>query len=189
MIEENYNHIYNLNSNEWNNIFIYHINQFGFHKQLTKLIEECGELVKALCKSIGNEENDRNDNYRLRYNLHEEILDVWIMSTQFKKIYLDNFLVETITKEIETELGDYYLNTWDLTLLLWLSKLIKVSTEIKLNAMKGYNDSNSYRFHETISYVHYLVEMYKDKFLEEKKVKKIMIKKYTKACVRVGIIP
>lgn len=98
--EKNYNLVYDLNSDKWFIIFLEHKNQFGFEKQLTKLIEELGELVKISAKLKGNKENDKNDTKEQIHNFHVEILDVQVMVTQFIKMYLNEDEIKDIMIDI-----------------------------------------------------------------------------------------
>ena len=49
-------------------------NHFGLETQLQKLIEECGELIQAICK-------------RDEENMLEEIADIEVLISQFKLIF------------------------------------------------------------------------------------------------------
>ena len=55
------------------------IDHFGKESQITKAVEEMGELTAELCRSLNH--------YGTNVNIIEEIADVLIMMTQLKEIF------------------------------------------------------------------------------------------------------
>ncbi|MFC0906341.1 MazG nucleotide pyrophosphohydrolase domain-containing protein [Clostridium sp. MT-14] len=64
------------------------VNYFGAESQKRQTIEECSELIQAICKDLRGLEN----------NAEEEIADVLIMLEQLTHIY-DNDKIEKFKKE------------------------------------------------------------------------------------------
>ena len=59
------------------------IQHYGTEKQLDLLIEECGELIQAICKFKRSKQTDKG--FELNYNLVEEMADVENVIEQFKE--------------------------------------------------------------------------------------------------------
>lgn len=53
------------------------VDKYGKESQILKTVEECSELIKALCNNL----------YNRQHNVEEEMLDVEIMLKQVKVIY------------------------------------------------------------------------------------------------------
>lgn len=58
------------------------IQHYGTEKQLDLLIEECGELIQAICKFKRSKQTDKG--FELNYNLVEEMADVENVIEQIK---------------------------------------------------------------------------------------------------------
>ena len=74
------------------------IEHYGMEKQLDQLIEECSELIKAICKHK-RYENDRFNNYF--DEVIEEMADVENLIEQFRGISLEIDIEIKETKEVK----------------------------------------------------------------------------------------
>ena len=68
-----------------NALFEKAINQWGRQSQIDMMIEECAELVKALCKL--KRKHDPSDTGALVNDICEEIADVQLMVNQMKIVF------------------------------------------------------------------------------------------------------
>lgn len=64
------------------------VNYFGAEPQKRQAIEECAELIQAICKDLRGK----------THNVEEEIADVMIMLEQLTRIY-DNSKIEKFREE------------------------------------------------------------------------------------------
>jgi len=74
-------------------LFAEAIELWGIEAQINISIEECSELIQALCKMLRGYSHERF------YNLCEEIVDIEVMISQVKKIFKVNDNVINMVKE------------------------------------------------------------------------------------------
>lgn len=78
----------NMNLDKFRGTCIQAVNYFGIEPQKRQAIEECAELIQAICKDLRGKE----------HNVEEEIADVFIMLEQLTHIY-DNDKIEKFREE------------------------------------------------------------------------------------------
>ena len=71
-----------LNKSEINELYDDAIRLWGEDTQIDMMIEECSELIKALCKN-----KRRPKSFEVLYNVCEELTDVEIVLGQMKRIF------------------------------------------------------------------------------------------------------
>lgn len=71
-----------MNKEEINKMYDEAIRLWGEEAQIDMMIEECSELIKALCKN-----KRRPKSFEVLYNICEEINDVDIVLGQMKRIF------------------------------------------------------------------------------------------------------
>jgi hypothetical protein len=69
-------------NDEINKMYDEAIRLWGEESQINMMIEECSELIKALCKN-----KRRPKSFEILYNICEEIIDVDIVLGQMKRIF------------------------------------------------------------------------------------------------------
>jgi len=79
---------YFLNNSKFQQICLQAVQYFGIEPQKRQAIEECAELIQAICKDLRGKE----------HNVEEEIADVFIMLEQLTHIY-DNDKIEKFREE------------------------------------------------------------------------------------------
>ena len=77
-----------MNLDKFRGTCIQAVNYFGIEPQKRQTIEECSELIQAICKDLRGRS----------HNVEEEIADVLIMLEQLTHIY-DNDKIEKFKKE------------------------------------------------------------------------------------------
>ena len=87
----------NLNKKEVNDLYDEAVRLWGEKTQIDMMVEECSELIKALCKFNRNKSTYPRDVFQVLENVREEIVDVDIVLGQMKRIF---DLEETCINEI-----------------------------------------------------------------------------------------